>query len=197
MGQGRKGNIKMKIAIKSKPAFETNKSEGDEVLLAIDQAANASGWALFKGSKLEKYGMIYPTPTTAKGGERLASLWRQFDELISNAAPDIVVIEAPLGGVEDGSGPAQNWRTMAVLFEVFGMLTTLIELKGLPCAVVAASAWQNTCSIFKRDRASRKAGARNFVEKTYGLTQVEQDVCDAICIGSHFIETERTVRSAF
>jgi len=72
----------------------------------------------------------------------------------------------------------------------------LIHSIGGSTEIVSPSSWQNTCRIFKRDRAGRKAGAVEFVKKYYNIENVEQDAVDAICIGHHFLEKEGAI-SAF
>ena len=125
------------------------------------------------------------------GGQRLKSLYDQFIELIQKYNPDMVLIETPVGGDEDHKGAKSNWTTMNILSQVQGVLLLAIETCKKPVEMVSPSAWQFTTRIHKRDRTSRKIGAREFVEKNYKITNVIQDVCDSICIGYHYIETIR------
>lgn len=75
----------------------------------------------------------------------------------------------------------------------------LIYEKNIPMEIISPSSWQFTCGIHKKWRAERKAGARAFVEKKYGLTETDivQDIVDSICIAHHYIETNKPERSAF
>lgn len=169
-------------------------------ILSFDQAANVSGWSYWENGKPVQWGTVTPTPTSAKGGRRLASLRQKFGDLIDQFNPEIVLIEDPVGGEEDKtSGPTNNWKTMQTLCQVQGVLLELIHTKDKPVEIVSPSSWQNTCGIHKRYRLERKAGARSFVEKTYGLSEQDiiQDIVDSICIAHHYIETNRPERSAF
>lgn len=168
--------------------------------LSIDQSANASGWCYWENNKPSMWGVIYPSPKSAKGGRRLANLRDSFEDLIKRTKVKIVCIEDPVGGAEDKSGPEQNWKTMKVLSQVHGMLSEIVyRITKEEPFVYSPSSWQYSTSIHKRDRASRKAGAQAFVERTYGIKDCEQDVYDAVCIGWHHLNgtapTEE--RSAF
>lgn len=157
--------------------------------LSIDQSATASGWCYWKDNKPTAWGVINPSPKSCKGGERLSSLRGQFKKLLETYNVKTVCIEDPVGGVEDkNSVPGNNWKTMQVLSQVQGMLSELIYLltKREPF-IYSPSSWQFSTGIHKRDRSSRKAGAAAFVEKTYHITDREQDVYDAICIGWHHL----------
>lgn len=160
--------------------------------LCFDQAARLSGWAYFENEKPIEWGTIEPIPKAATGGERLRSLRRQFGALIKKYNPEIVVIENPVGGDEDkNNGPTANWQTLVTLAQVQGVLLEVIAEHEKPVEIVSPSSWVFTCRIHKRSRAERKIGAREFVSKEYKIDNVIQDVCDAVCIGYHFFETQR------
>lgn len=86
---------------------------------------------------------------------------------------------------------------MQVLSQVQGVLLELISEKKKKVEICSPSSWQYTCKIHKRSRAERKAGAKNFVETEYKIKNVPQDVCDSICIGYHYLETNKKEVSAF
>lgn len=167
-------------------------------ILSLDQAAKVSGWSFWENDKPVEWGIIEPTPKNLKDGARLYSLRKKFSELIDKYSPELILIENPVGGEEDKkSGAENNWKTMQVLCQVQGVLIELITEKRKPVEIVSPSSWQNTCSIHRRDREGRKAGAKAFVEKTYGLRDVPQDIYDSICIAHHYLETLKPERSAF
>lgn len=168
-------------------------------MLSIDQAARLSGWSYWENGKPIEWGIIEPSPKNAKDGARLTSLRKQFAALIDKYSPTLIVIEDPVGGEEDkkSTGPENNWKTMQVLCQVQGMLIQLIHEKGKKIDIVSPSSWQFTCGIHKRAREQRKDGARSFVEKAYNLVDVSQDVCDSMCIGYHYIESNKQEVSAF
>lgn len=166
-------------------------------ILSIDQAARLSGWSYWENDKPIKWGTVEPSPKNSKDGSRLSSLRKQFAKLIDEYSPELVLIEDPVGGEEDKKGPENNWKTMQVLCQVQGMLMQLIDEKGKKCEIISPSSWQFTCKIHKRDRDSRKAGAKAFVEGTYKLSDVPQDIYDSICIAHHYLEKNKEEVSAF
>lgn len=163
-------------------------------MLTIDQAANASGWSIWNDNKLVEYGVVYPHPKSLRGGKRLSSLRIQFGELIERFQPTLVVIEDPVG---DEGGATSNWKTMQTLCQVQGMLLELIASKGREVEIMSPSTWQNLCGIHRRERNARKTGAVKYVLDTFGLTGVEQDAIDAICIGSAYLLKSEPEVSAF
>lgn len=167
-------------------------------ILSIDQAARVSGWSFWENDKPIEWGVVEPSPKNLKDGKRLTSIRKKFAELIDKYSPELVIIEDPVGGEEDKrSGAENNWKTMQVLCQVQGMLMQLVDEKKKDLVIVSPSSWQNTCGIHKRDRNSRKAGAKAFAEKAYKLVDVPQDICDSICIAYHYIEQNKPERSAF
>ncbi len=157
-------------------------------ILSFDQSANASGWSYWEDDKPVAWGVINPIPKKLRGGERLMSLRGQFEDLLLQYNPDIVLIENPVGGQEDKNkdGPEYNWLTMQTLCQVQGVLLELIAECGKPVEIISPSSWQATCGIHARDRATRKAGAETFVTTKYGIVG-EQDIYDSICICFHYI----------
>lgn len=167
-------------------------------ILSFDQAANVSGWSYWEDGKPVEWGIVSPIPSSLTGGARLYSLRKQFKALIKKYNPDQILIENPVGGEEDKkAGPTANWKTMQVLCQVQGVLLELIDECLKPVEIISPSSWQFTCGIHKRERTLRKAGAVEFVERHYGLKNVEQDVVDSICIAHHYVESNREERSAF
>lgn len=43
-------------------------------ILSFDQSANASGWSYWEDDKPVSWGVIFPNPRSARGGERLTSI---------------------------------------------------------------------------------------------------------------------------
>lgn len=167
-------------------------------ILSFDQAANVSGWSYWEDEVPVKWGTVEPSPKTLRGGQRLHSLRKQFEDLIKEFNPDMILIENPVGGEEDKrGGPENNWKTMQTLCQVQGVLLEVIAAHRKKVEIISPSSWQNTCGIHKRSRDERKAGARKFVENYYGLSDVIQDVVDSICIGYYYIRENGLERSAF
>lgn len=162
-------------------------------VLAIDQAANLSGYSIWENEKPIAWGVISPKPKNLREGARLTSLRKQFKELIQQYNPQVVVIEDPVGGTEDKGGSSANWKTMQILCQVQGMLIQLIHELNKDLDIVSPSSWQYTCGIHARDRVKRKMGSKNFVKKHYDLAEedgINQDICDSFCIAYHYFNKQ-------
>jgi hypothetical protein len=110
----------------------------------------------------------------------------------------LAVIENPAGGQEDSDrGPDKNWLTLFTLAEVHGVARNILQKHKIPYEIVSPSTWQAVLGIHKRDRYSRKEGAKKYVEKKYGLVNKEQDIYDAICLYDCYVEQNREEVSAF
>ena len=166
-------------------------------ILAFDQAANITGWSLWEDGKPIKWGIITPQPKNLKEGKRLSSLRTQFSTVIHESGASTVLLEDPVGSQENSyKRPENNWKTVQILSQVQGVLLQLIDEYNKKAVIVSPSTWQNTCGIHKRDRESRKAGAVEFIKKTYNIN-AEQDVIDSLCIAHHYLTKEKYERSAF
>lgn len=165
--------------------------------LAFDQAARISGWSYWEDGLPRKWGTI-ESPGKYSGGQRLHYLREKFKAKIEEFNPDMILIENPVGGEEDKySGPENNWKTMQTLCQVQGVLLEVIHECGKEVEIISPSSWQNTCGIHKRNRTERKEGACRFVQSTYGLSDIIQDIVDSICIGYHYVRVNGLERSAF
>ena len=106
-------------------------------LLALDQASNITGYAIFSNGNLVKYGKI-----TATGdlGDRLVHIRKSILNLIDTYEIDEVVME----DIQLQNNVGNNVSTFKVLAEVFGVIyETLYEIK-IPVSAVLSSVWKNT-----------------------------------------------------
>ena len=164
-----------------------------KIVLACDQALRMSGYCIFEDGKPMIWDTITPIPKSADVPTALKSIRRQFREVIKKHKPDTVILEIPMGGDEN---PVDNHKTAFTLAQVYGVLQELCAEELVDIEAIYASEWQKICGIHKRDRASRKAGAVDFVKRKYGIT-APQDCVDAICIGYSWLEMNKPERSAF
>lgn len=81
---------------------------------------------------------------------------KQFKELILLYKPQIVVMEPPYGGDSENELTKKSGTTSSVLAGVYWLLQQLCDELKIPTEDIPAAQWQNRCSIFKRDRLSRK-----------------------------------------
>lgn len=148
-------------------------------LLALDQASNISGYAIFEDGKLLKYDKINLTGYDL--ADKLVLLRKQITNLIQEWNIEEVIME----DIQLQSNVTNNVKTFKVLAEVFGVIYELVNEMNIKNSAVLASEWKSTLSIKGRDRAAQKRAAQQYVIDNYGIKPT-QDECDAICIGAHY-----------
>lgn len=150
-------------------------------LLAIDQASVTSGYAIFKDGELVDYGKF--TFNDDVIAERLVKIRAKVLELIDTYDIDEVAFE----DIQMQGNVANNVQTFKVLSEVFGVISETLQERKMKYTVVMAGTWKSTLGIKGRTRPEQKKNAQEYVLKTYNVKAI-QDVCDAICIGTHCLK---------
>ena len=153
-------------------------------LLALDQASNITGWAIFENSKLVSYGMI-DASNQNDIGKRLYKIRQSVEKLILDNNIDKVILE----DIYLDKIQINNVSTFKILAEVFGVLYELCIDLNKPVEAVLAGTWKSTLGIKGKTRAEQKKNAQQYIKNKYNLTVV-QDTVDAICIGEHYIQTQ-------
>jgi Holliday junction resolvasome RuvABC endonuclease subunit len=148
-------------------------------LLALDQASNISGYAIFEDGKLLKYNKINLTDYDL--ADKLVLLRKQIANLIQEWNIDEVIIE----DIQLQGNVTNNVKTFKVLAEVFGVIYELVNEMNIKNSAVLASEWKSTLKIKGRDRTAQKRAAQQYVIDNYNIKPT-QDECDAICIGAHY-----------
>ena len=152
-------------------------------ILALDQASRVSGWAIFDGDTLEKYGKI-DVSKYFELGERLHMIRQEVEHLIDDEHIDAVILE----DIYMDGQRVNNVQTFKALAEVFGVLYELCIDMEKPVEAVLAGTWKSTLGIKGKTRPEQKKNAQQWVIDTYGKKPT-QDECDAICIGAHKIRS--------
>jgi hypothetical protein len=74
---------------------------------------------------------------------------------------------------------------------VRGVLSELACEMNIPHEIIHSQTWKSSLDIKGRDRATQKRNAQAFVTATYGK-KVSQDESDAICIGTHYVKSNKS-----
>lgn len=151
-------------------------------LLALDQASQTTGFAIFDNKKL-----IVADTFTVSGDlpKRLVKIREKVSNLIdtygiTDAAIEDIQLQDSSSGVEIKQG-VTTYRTLA---EVRGVLEELFAEKKIPCTVVSSNSWKSYCKIKGKYRPEQKKNAQKYVLAEYGIDGSE-DMADAICLGSY------------
>lgn len=150
-------------------------------LLAIDQASVTSGYAIFKDGELVNYGKF--TFDDEIIAERLVKIRKKIIELIE----EFDINEVAFEDIQMQGNVTNNVQTFKVLAEVFGVVSETLQERKMKYTVVMAGTWKSTLGIKGRTRPEQKRNAQQYVLETYNVKAI-QDVCDAICIGTHILK---------
>lgn len=151
-------------------------------ILALDQAARVSGYAIFEDGALIEYGKLDATQHSDDLGKRLNWLRRRVRRIIKDNNIDKLILE----DIYMDGQRVNNVATFKALAEVFGVLYELAIDLEIPVDAVLAGTWKSTLGIKGTTRPEQKRNAQKYVEQIYGVHPT-QDECDAICIGAHSV----------
>lgn len=144
-------------------------------LISFDQATRNTGFACFEGSDLRNYGLL--EASGADGDARLDEMAVQIRDLIRRYNPKFVVFE----GVLFQKSP----NALIMLANLQGIIRGICQERGCEYAVYAPTSWRSLIGLQQGRGITRdklKEQAVKFVHSAYGI-DVEEDVCEAICIG--------------
>ena len=149
------------------------------IILALDLSTKSSGFAIFDGQELKKYGCI--TAGSSNLYRRIDKMIEELSIILSENKINKVVIEEVLP--EDVKG---NQTVFKALIYLQGFVMHLLDkYKITDVNFINASAWRKKCGIHTGPRVYRESLKPKdiaFVYNQFGI-KVNDDVADAICIG--------------
>lgn len=153
-------------------------------ILALDQSSRTTGYAVFQEGQLIDSGKF--TYDDFDFSLRLVKLRKKVISLIEQYNINKVLLEDI-----QLQGQTNNVTTYKALAEVLGVLEELATELNISHEIVHSQTWKSTLDIKGRDRATQKRNAQAFVMLNYGK-KVSQDESDAICIGTHYIKSNKS-----
>ena len=153
-------------------------------ILALDQASRTSGYAVFvEGSLIISGTFTYDDEDFSL---RLVKIRNKIISLIEQYNINKILLEDI-----QLQGQTNNVTTYKTLAEVLGVLEELACEKNISHELVHSQSWKSTLGIKGRDRATQKKNAQAFVAEVFNK-KVSQDESDAICIGAHYIKSNKS-----
>ena len=155
-------------------------------LLALDQATQTTGWALFQNGKLADQGIFSPPGSLE---ERLTKIRKWLNEFLDQYPNEIEVAieEIQLQSNRPGQSRDMGVTTYKKLAYVQGIIIELLTSKKIHYSIIPSSSWKSTCGIKGKGSQEQKENAAKYVESVYGIKPI-QDICDAICIGHYCLK---------
>ena len=155
-----------------------------QTILALDQASRCSGYAVFQEGQLIASGTF--TYEDDDFSLRLVKIRKKVISLIEQYDINKILLEDI-----QLQGQTNNVETYRKLAEVRGVLSELAREMNIPHEIIHSQTWKSTLNIKGRDRATQKRNAQAYVSMTYNK-KVTQDESDAICIGAHYINSNKS-----
>lgn len=145
-------------------------------LLALDQSSHVTGWSIYDGRTLVKFGVY-----TAGGNsemERLDSVKNWLVSMIENWKPDHIAIE--------GIQYEQNFGVIVfqTLARLQGILMECCFENRLQFTICPTNTWRNRVGVKGRARSDRKRSAQMIIKEKYDVSATD-DEADAILIGQY------------
>lgn len=154
----------------------TKRKKGVSRVLALDQSSHKTGYAVFDGKQLIKYGVFEATEENEILRFKTIRDWAL--SMLENWQPDEVSIE--------GIQYQQNMgvTTFQTLARLQGILMITFQDFGVPFKICATNTWRAHCGVKGRQRADKKRSMQLLVKQWYDIS-VSDDEADAIGIGKY------------
>lgn len=162
------------------------------IYLALDQALQTTGWAIFENDKLINHGH-FSIPANKPIEQRLLSIMKNLSELENQFEFGNIFFE--------DIQSQQNKETYKKLAYVQAAIMIWCYNTGHKFTILSPSHWRSVLKdkykiSFGRARVEQKKAAQDLVRQQFNFEATE-DECDAICIGlAGLIESQKT-KSAF
>ena len=165
------------------------KQKGVQRILALDQATYTSGYSIYDGRNLIRYG-TYNT-SYKDDGERNHAIKVWLINMIANWKPDFIGLE----GIQyqQDKGPRMGVTTFEILARLQGVLIECCVEEGIPYEICPTNTWRHACGVKGRARADKKKSAQLLAKQWYDIS-VTEDEADAIGIGKYLTVKSNIIR---
>lgn len=159
--------------------------------IALDQATKHTGYSIWGLSpscdapSLLEYGML---KANVKNDviSRMREMYSDIKGLIFTHKPNYVFFEA--------TQFQSNQRVYSTLSQLQGIVMAILFEKDIGFSIIEPSSWKSYCGITGRKREEQKAKSIAIASKQFGLSDLTDDVADAILIGyygAHILNNEK------
>lgn len=157
------------------------KPKGRKRVLALDQATHTTGWSIFDGEVLVRYGTF--NTEIKDETARINAIKNWMLSMISNWNPDCVAIEG-IQYQDESSGQKVSVTVFQGLARLQGVLMDACYSQKIDFVICPTNTWRNHCGVKGRYRADKKRSMQLVAKKDYDIT-VTDDEADAIGIGKY------------
>lgn len=156
------------------------KKKGVYRILALDQASHITGYALFEGKQLIKWGTYEAKSKTEDARTHEINEWLQSK---------IYSWELDYIGLE-GIQYQENFgvTTFQTLARLQGVLINTCFDQNIRYEICPTNTWRHHCNVKGRSRCDKKKSMQLLIKKWYDIS-VSDDIADAIGIGKFITDT--------
>ena len=142
--------------------------------LALDQSTKLTGWSIYDGNELIKYGVFSTDLPDEIARDHEIKIW--LISMINNWQPDFIGVE----GIQyQQSFGVTTFETLARLQGI--IMETLFELD-IPYVICPTNTWRHHCGVKGKARVDKKRSMQLLVKDWFDIS-VSDDEADAIGIG--------------
>lgn len=165
----------------NQPLVVESKKKGQKRILALDQATHITGWSIYDGQQLIRYG----TFSTNQKDEiaRISTIKNWLISMIENWKPDFVAIEG-IQFQDESSGNKMGVTVFQGLARLQGVLMETCYAQKVDYMVCPTNTWRNHCGVKGRYRADKKRSMQLIAKKWYDISLTD-DEADAVGIGKY------------
>ena len=158
-----------------------SKKKGQKRILALDQATHVTGWSIYDGQALIRYG----TFSTNQKDEiaRISTIKNWLISMIENWKPDFVAIEG-IQFQDESSGNKMGVTVFQGLARLQGVLMETCYAQKIDYTICPTNTWRNHCGVKGRYRADKKRSMQLIAKKWYDISLTD-DEADAVGIGKY------------
>ena len=155
------------------------KIKGKKRILALDQATYKTGWSIYDGKSLTKFGVFETTLQDEIARDNALKNW--LISMINNWKPDFIAIE------DLHYNNIMGIIVFKTLARLQGILMETCFENNITYYVISPNTWRHYCKVKGKSRSDQKRSMQLLVKQWYDIS-ITNDEADAIGIGKYVSE---------
>ena len=184
-----KANVYKSVETKVVP-----KKKGEKRILALDQATKVTGYSIYDGTQLVKYG-VHSTSQELQE-DKFSDVRGWLINMINVWQPEFVGFEGIQLQDNLSGGQKMGVTTFEALARLQGVIMVTCKEMGIPFEIYPTNTWRQACGVKGRARAEKKRSMQKLAKEWFDIT-VTEDEADAIGIGKHTATKFNTTHKVF
>ena len=158
------------------------RKKGTKRILALDQATKVTGYAIYDGEELVKYGTFETYKETQE--DKFSDIRCWLINMINIWQPEFIGFEGIQLQDNLSGGQKMGVTTFEALARLQGAIMVTCKEMGIPFEIYPTNTWRQGCGVKGRARAEKKRSMQKLAKEWFDVT-VTEDEADAIGIGRH------------